>query len=58
MNFYQHAKTEAVSSICSGKVDDLKILQSDCLKAFWPTCHKKDFPKYFRYRTDSVKFND
>ena len=28
-------KNEAVSSICSGEKDDLKILQSDWLRIFW-----------------------
>ena len=37
MNLYQHAKNEAVSSICAGEmVVDLKILQSEWLRAFWP----------------------
>ena len=32
-------KNEAVSSICSGEKDDLKILQSDWLRIFWTyTC--------------------
>ena len=35
-------KNEAVSSICSGEIVDLKILQSDWLTAFW----NKGFPKY------------
>ena len=29
VNFYQHAKNEAVSSICSGEIGHLKILQPD-----------------------------
>ena len=36
VNFYQHAKNEAISSICSGKIVDLKVLQSDWLRAVWP----------------------
>ena len=35
-NLYQHAKNEAVSMICSEEIVDLKILQSDWLRAFWP----------------------
>ena len=31
VNLYHHAKNEAVSSICSEEMIDLKILQSD-----WP----------------------
>ena len=35
-------KNEAVSSICSGEKDDLKILQSDWLRIFWTyTCFLK-----------------
>ena len=37
LNFYQHEKNEAVSLICSGEINDIKILQSDWLRAFWPT---------------------
>ena len=29
VNMYQHAEDEAVSSICSGKIVDFKIVQSD-----------------------------
>ena len=36
VNLYHHAKNEAVSSICSGEKGDLKILQSDWSRAFWP----------------------
>ena len=43
VNLYQHTKNEAVSWICSGEIVDLKILQSDWLKAFWPVSHKQDF---------------
>ena len=32
---YQHAKNEVVSCICSGEIYDLKILQSESLRAFW-----------------------
>ena len=43
VNLDQHAKNEAVSSICSGEIVDLKILQSDWLRAFWPISHEQDF---------------
>ena len=36
-------KNETVSSIYSGELVDLKILQSDCLRAFWPISQKQDF---------------
>ena len=40
VNLYQHVKNEAVSSISSGEKVDLKILQSDWLRAFWPISQK------------------
>ena len=43
MNLYQHAKNEAVSSICPGEILDLIILQSDRLRAFWPLSQEQDF---------------
>ena len=43
VNLYQHAKNEAVSSIGSGQIIDLKILQSDWLRAFWPIPQEQDF---------------
>ena len=46
MNLHQRDKNEAVSSICSGEILDLKILQSDWLRAFWPISQEKYFSKY------------
>ena len=43
VNLYQYAKNEAVSLICSGKMLDLKILQSDWLRAFRPISQEQDF---------------
>ena len=34
MNLYEHVKNQAISLICPGDIDDLKILQSDWLRAF------------------------
>ena len=45
VNLYQHAKNEAVSSICSGEMLDLKILQSEWLRAFWPISQEQHFPQ-------------
>ena len=70
MNLHQRDKNEAVSSICSGEILDLKILQSDWLRAFWPISQEQDFSQIwdlcrnianninFHYRTTSVKIND
>ena len=44
LNLFQHAKNEAALSICSGEIVGLKILQSDCLEAFWYISQEKDFP--------------
>ena len=38
---------ETVSSICSGKIVHLEILQSDWLRGFWPISLEQDFPKGF-----------
>ena len=43
LNLHQHAKNEAVSLICSGEIVDLKILQSDWLRAFWLIFQEQDF---------------
>ena len=46
MNFYQHAKNQAISSFCVGDIADLKILQSDWQRALPPKSQEPDFPKY------------
>ena len=64
-------KNEPVSLICSGEMVDLKILQSEWLRAFWPIISPdKDFSQIedlcrnianninFHYGTDSGKIND
>ena len=48
VNLYQHTKNEAISSICSGEIVDLKILQSDWLRAFWPISQEQDFSQNFQ----------
>ena len=70
VNLYQHIKNEAVSLICSGEIVDLKTLQSDWLRAFWPISQEQDFfPNIrlvqdttnntnFHYRTTSVKIQN
>ena len=42
VDFYRHAKNEAISSICSAEIVHLKILQSDWLRAFWPIIQEQD----------------
>ena len=43
VNLYQHAKDQAISSICYGHSVDLKILELDWLRAFLPISLKRDF---------------
>ena len=40
---HQQAKIQAISSICSRDIVDLKILQSDWLRAFRPVTLEPDF---------------
>ena len=70
VNFYRHAKNEAVSLSYSGEMVVLEILQSDWLGEFWSIYQEQDFPKTydlcrntannmnFHYRTNAVKIND
>ena len=46
VNLYQHAKNEAILSMCSGVIDNLNILQSVWLRAFPPKSQKQDFSQY------------
>ena len=39
-------KNEAISSICSREIVDLKILKSNWLRAFWPISQEQDFSQY------------
>ena len=66
VNLYKHAKNEVVSSICFGEIVRLKIMQFDCLRAFWPISQGQDFSQikdlcrnatnniHFHYRINSV----
>ena len=44
MNFYRHANNQTISSFCSRDIVDLKILQSDSPRTFWPISQKPNFP--------------
>ena len=64
------AKNEAFSSFCSRDIIDLKILQSDSPRAFWPISLKPDFSQVrdlskntatninFLYRANSEKTSE
>ena len=43
INLYQHVKNQAFSLLRSGDIVNLKILQSDWLRAFWPVSQETDF---------------
>ena len=43
INLYQHAKNQSFLSLRSGDIVNLKILQSDWPKAFWPISQEPDF---------------
>ena len=69
VNLHQNAKNEVVFLNCSGETVDLKILQSDWLRAFWSISQgEKNYQIHdlcrntanninFHYRTNSVKIN-
>ena len=70
MNLYEHAQNEAIPSICPGKIIDLKIPQSEWLRAFWPISQEQYFSQIedlykntanninFLYKANSGKIND
>ena len=70
MNLYQHVKNQAISPFYSRDIVDLKTLQTDWPRAFWPISEKLGFFKIldlcrnitdninFPYRTNSEKIND
>ena len=60
VNLYQHIKNEAVSSICSGEMLDLKIPQSEWLRAFWPVSQEQSFSQIenlYRKTTNNINFS-
>ena len=42
MKLYQDAKKQSILSFSSRDIVNLKILQSDWLRAFWPTSQEPD----------------
>ena len=60
VNLYQHAKNEPISSICSGEIFDLKIPQSEWLKAFWPISQEQHFSQIenlYRNTANDINFH-
>ena len=37
MNLHPYTKNQAIASFCSGDLVNLKVLEFDWLRAFWPT---------------------
>ena len=70
VNLYRHAKTQAISLICSRDMIDQKILQSDWLRLIWPISQQRKFSQIwdlcrntannidFHYKKNLVKTND
>ena len=70
MNLHPYAKNQAFSSFCSRDILNLKILQPDWSRAFWPISQEPDFAQVwdlcknianivkFLYRPNSEKVND
>ena len=46
INLYQHAESQDFSSLSSGDIVNLKILQFDWPTAFWPNLRNQVFPKH------------
>ena len=55
---YLLAKNQGRLCIPSGDIDDQKILQSDWMRAFWPTTYKEEFSQIWdlHRETDDCKF--
>ena len=70
MNLHQYAKNQVFSSFCSRDIVNLKILQSDWSRAFWPISQEPEFSQVwnlckntaniikFPYKPSSEKIND
>ena len=56
--FVSTCKKETVSLICSGKIDDLKILQSDLLRVFWPISQEQDFSQIKDLHRDTANITN
>ena len=61
MNLHQYAKNQAFSSFCSRNTVNLKILQSDWLRAFWLISQEAEFPQVWdlcKNTANIIKFLD
>ena len=56
MNLYQHAKNQAFSSFCSRDTVDLKILQFDWTRVFWPIFQEPEFFQVWDLHKNTVNY--
>ena len=59
MNFYQQGKNQPLSSFYSRNIFDLKILQSDWLRAFWAIYQELEFSQIWdlsKHRVININF--
>ena len=59
VNLYQLIKNKVASSISSGEILDLKVLQSEWLRAFWSICleHFFQIEDLYRNTVNNINFN-
>ena len=60
MNLYQNAKNKVALLICYEEMLNLKILQSEWLRAFWPLFQERDFSQiedFYRNTTNNINFH-
>ena len=54
-NLHQYAKNQAFSLFYSRDIVNLKILQSDWLRAFWPISQETEFSKVWDFCKNTAK---
>ena len=54
MNLYQQAKNQDISWIRSGDIVDIKMVQSDWLRAFWLISRKLDLSQTWDFQRNTA----
>ena len=54
MNLYQQAKNQDISWIRSGDIVDIKMVQSDWLRAFWLISRKLDLSQIWDFQRNTA----
>ena len=54
MNLYQQAKNQDISWIRSGDIVDIKMVQSDWLRAFWLISQKLDLSQIWDFQRNTA----